>query len=333
VKVTVLIFRDSADESDAVAEQVRGALEAHGHDARILEIEDDLRRLVTKLEQEPPDAVFNLVETFAGKDVLGDVGVAGVLELLDIPYTGTKVGDLYLSQDKSLAKKLLAFEGLRTPDFAVFHPDDDFETAGRLKYPMFVKPLRSDASIGIDAGSLVVTTPELLERVALIHRELGDAALAEEFVDGREFHVGVLGNVRATAFPPVEIDFSGMPEGAPKVLDSKAKWDTDSPEFKGSVAKIAELDDELRARLQETAVAACRAVRVRGYGRADLRLTAAGDLHVIEVNANPYLEKGAEFAMGAQAAGKPHDVVIREILDLAMARPKRRQPRPAAATG
>jgi D-alanine-D-alanine ligase len=324
MKVTVLVFRGEADEAhDVVADQVRDAVGLAGHEARVLEVRDDLRRLVTELERTRPDAVFNLVESFAGKDVFGDVGVASVLELLDIPYTGTRAGDLYLSQDKALAKKLLAFDGLRCPDFAVFDPDEDFESAGKLKFPLFVKPLRNDASIGIDASSLVESTPELLDRIARVHREVGDAALVEEYVEGREFHVGVLGNGKLAALEPVEIDYSGMPKGAPKVLDSKAKWDPSSPEFKGSVARIADVDDELGARLAEAACHACRAVRIRGYGRADLRLTAAGDLHVIEVNANPYLERSAEFAMGAKASGHEYDALVASILDLATERKSR----------
>src|SRR5262249_26887179 len=179
----------------------------------------------------------------------------------------------------------------------------DLETGGNLRMPLFVKPLRMDASIGIDARSLVHSTKEMMERVLDIHKRVGDAALVEEYVEGREFYVGVLGNVQAQAFPPIEMDFTGLPEGAPRVLDAKAKWDEKSAEYKGARAVVADLPEELRARLQKVALDAYRALRVRDYGRVDLRLTGTGDIYVIEVNASCYLERSSEFATAAQAAG------------------------------
>ena len=131
----------------------------------------------------------------------------------------------------------------------------------------------------------------LMERVAYIRKELNDSALAEEYIDGREFFVGVLGNAQPKALPPVEVDFTGFPEGVPKVLDSKAKWDEKSKEYKGTKSVMANLPDELRARLQKVAVDAYRALRVRDYGRVDLRLTETGEIYVLEVNASCYLEQ------------------------------------------
>src|SRR5262249_38635553 len=168
------------------------------------------------------------------------------------------------------------------------------------------------------------STAELLERVRHIHKKVGDDALAEEYIEGRELYVGVLGNnSHAQPLPPVEMDFSGMPEGKPHVLDAKAKWDEKSPEYKGSRAVVAELPDELRARVQKVAVDAYRALRVRDYGRVDLRLTEAGDLYVIEVNASCYLEKSGELVMAATAAGMDYPRLINHIADLALARRRR----------
>ena len=143
----------------------------------------------------------------------------------------------------------------------------------------------------------------LMERVTAIRKELNDSALAEEYIEGREFYVGVLGNGQPKALPPIEVDFTGFPEGVPKVLDSKAKWDEGSKEYKGTKSVLANLPDELRARLQKVAVDAFRALRVRDYGRVDLRLTDTGDIYVLEVNASCYLERSSEFAMSAAAAG------------------------------
>jgi D-alanine-D-alanine ligase len=156
--------------------------------------------------------------------------------------------------------------------------------------------------------------------VAAIHKELEDSALAEEYIDGREFYVGVLGNAQPKALPPIEIDFTGFPEGVPKVMDSKAKWDEKSKEYKGTKSVIASLPDELRARLQKVAVDAYRALRVRDYGRVDLRLTETGDIYVLEVNASCYLEKSGEFAMAAGASGLDYPRLIERIVNLASER-------------
>ena len=177
-----------------------------------------------------------------------------------------------------------------------------------------------DASIGIDAGALVNTSKEMMERVALIHRKIKDSALVEEYIDGREFYVAVLGNHIPTALPPIEIDFSGLPEGAPRILDHRAKWVRSSVEYKGTKAVVADVPAELKARLQKVALDAYRALRVRDYGRIDLRLTSAGEIYVIEVNASCYLEKSSELAMAAAAAGMDHAALVNRIAALALER-------------
>jgi D-alanine-D-alanine ligase len=260
-----------------------------------------------------------------GENVFGDIPVTGLLDLLGLDYTGSGPGELYLSQDKGLTKKLLAFEDILYPRFAVFSRDTAFETGGNLRMPLFVKPLRSDASLGIGGKSLVQDWTGLMERVTAIRKEVDDAALAEEFIEGREFYVGVIGNSQPKALPPVEIDFTGFPEGVPKVMDSKAKWDERSKEYKGTRSVLAQLPDELRARLQKVAVDAYRALRVRDYGRVDIRLTDTGDIYVLEVNASCYLEKNSEFAMAAAAAGLDYSRLIERIVDLALARRKGRK--------
>jgi D-alanine-D-alanine ligase len=271
-----------------------------------------------------PDLVFNLMETFRDGQ-LGAVGVVGFFDLLGIPYSGGGPGEFYIQEDKALSKRLLAFEGVKYPEYAVFSQDADLETEGHLRMPLFVKPLRMDASIGIDKKSLVHSTKELLERVTLIHKQVHDSALVEEYIEGREFYFGVLGNQEPQAFPPIEMDFSAMPKGAPHVLDSKAKWDEKSPEYKGTKAVVADVPDELRAKLQKTAVDAYRAVRVRDYGRIDMRLTEAGEVYVIEVNASCYLEQSGEFASAARVAGIDYPTLINRIADLAAERHKLRR--------
>jgi len=327
MKITVLTYLDSEDESskeyDPVVPQVARTLRKLGHRVSVLGVHGDVKRLIAGLSRRRPELVFNLMEMF-GENVFGDIPVTGLLDLLGLDYTGSGPGELYLSQDKGLTKKLLAFEDILYPRFAVFSRDTAFETGGNLRMPLFVKPLRSDASLGIGGKSLVHDWPALMERVSAIRKELDDAALAEEFIDGREFYVGVIGNSQPKALPPVEIDFTGFPEGVPKVMDSKAKWDERSKEYKGTRSVLAQLPDELRARLQKVAVDAYRALRVRDYGRVDLRLTDTGEIYVLEVNASCYLEKSSEFAMAAGAAGMDYLRLIERIVDLAVARRGRR---------
>ncbi len=327
MKITVLTYLDSEDENskeyDPVVPQVARTLRKLGHRVSILGVHGDVKRLISGLSRRRPDLVFNLMEMFAD-NVFGDIPVTGLLDLLAVDYTGSGPGELYLSQDKGLTKKMLAFEDILYPRYAVFARDTGFETGGNLRMPLFVKPLRSDASLGIGGKSLVHDAVALMERVSAIRKELDDAALAEEFIDGREFYVGVIGNSQPKALPPVEIDFTGFPEGVPKVMDSKAKWDERSKEYKGTRSVMAQLPDELRARLQKVAVDAYRALRVRDYGRVDIRLTDTGDIYVLEVNASCYLARDSEFAMAAGAMGLDYMKLIERIVDLALARHKKR---------
>ena len=328
MKITVLTYLDSEDESsrefDPVVPQVARTLRRLGHRVSILGVHGDVKRLIAGLARRKPELVFNLMEMF-GDNVFGDIPVAGLLDLLGVRYTGSGPGELYLSQDKGLTKKLLAFEDILYPRFAVFSREAAFETGGNLRMPLFVKPLRSDASLGIGGKSLVHDAVALMERVTAIRKELDDSALAEEYIEGREFYVGVLGNAQAKALPPVEVDFTGFPEGVPKVMDSKAKWDERSKEYKGTKSVIANLPDELRARLQKVAVDAYRALRVRDYGRVDLRLTDTGDIYVLEVNASCYLERTSEFAMAAVAMGLDYPRLIERIVNLASERYERKR--------
>jgi D-alanine-D-alanine ligase len=322
--IAILAYLDAGDQKpDVVMEQVEAALAKAGHKARVVAIRDNVADIVA-LKKPKPDLIFNLVESF-GDDLLGGtMGVAGLLDLLELPYTGGGPGEIYLQEDKALAKKLLAFEQIPYPDFATFAPTAGFETGGNLRMPLFVKPLRMEASIGIDVGSLVRNTQELMERVLYIHKTWGDTALAEEYVEGREFYVGVLGNEELTALPPLEMDFSGMKEGSLKVMDSAAKFDEKSERFHGTKAIVPDLEPELRARLQKVSLDAYRALRVRDYGRIDLRLAETGEIFVIEVNANCYLEESSEFAIAARAHGIEYPQLVNRIAELALERWKHR---------
>ncbi len=323
MRITLLAYRSPSDsEVDVVIPQITQVLQQLGHEPQLLEFYDSVPNLIEGLRNQKPDLVFNLAENF-GEDLIGGlIGVVGVLDLLQIPYTGSGPGELYLQEDKSLSKKLLAYENLDYPDFAAFWPDAGMETGGKLRMPLFVKPLRSDASYGIVAQeSLVHNTAELFERVAAIHRQFNDGALAEEYIEGREFYVGIIGNQQPIAFPPIEMDFSGLPEGAIHVMDSAAKFAEGSPEYQGTHAKVADdLTGEQCANLQDAAIKAYQVLRVRDYGRVDLRVTPSGKIYIIEVNANCYLEQASEFAMGAAAMELNYSALIDRILKEACSR-------------
>jgi D-alanine-D-alanine ligase len=324
VKITILTYLDSEKDTevDPVVKQVARALRRHKHVVSMFGVHGDVKKLISGLSRRRPDLVFNLMEMWRD-DVMGDIPVVGLLELLGLKYTGSGPGELYLAQDKALGKKMLAFEGIGFPRFAVFSKNADLETGGNLRMPLFVKPLRMDSSIGIDEKALVHDAMAMMKRVVVIHEQLNDSALVEEYIEGREFYVGVLGNQNPVALPPIEVDFSGLPEGAPRVLDSKAKWDEKSKEYKGTRSVLAQLPDELRARLQKVSVDAYRALRVKDYGRVDLRLTETGEIYVIEVNASCYLERSSEFAMAAHAMGIEYAELVQRIVDLAMERYKK----------
>jgi D-alanine-D-alanine ligase len=322
MRITILTHVDSNHNKahDPAVDQVAAALRKGHHKVSVLGIHDEVRQLISGLARRNPDLVFNLMEMF-GTNLMGDVAATGLLELLRYGHTGGGAVELYLQQDKVLTKKLLAFEGIRYPDFGVFSVDADLEIGGRLRMPLFVKPLRADASIGIDAGAVVRDSQEMMKRVRTIHEHIHDAALVEEYIEGREFYVGILGNnASAMAFPPVEMDFSGLPDGKPHVVGEKAKWSHRSREYHGTKSVVADLPDEQKAQLQKVSLDACRALRVRDYGRVDLRLTSTNEIFVIEVNANCYLDETGEFALGGRAAGIDYPDLINRIVDVAVAR-------------
>ena len=324
MRVTVLTFleKEGVDAHDVVVDQVCTALRAAGHKPKILGVHNDINLLVDGIRAHRPHLVFNLVEQW-GKNVRGDVAVAGTLELLGMRHTGGGPGELFLRQDKALTKELLAYHGVPFPNYAVFRRDSFPDTGVRLRMPLIVKPLRMDASIGIDSSSVARSTTQMMKRVVAIHEKVKDSALVEEYIEGREFYVGVMGNRKPIALPPIEMDFSALPKHMPRILGRRAKWVPSSREYKGTQSKLAEVGDVLKERLQTVAVEAYRALRVRDYGRVDLRVTPEGEIYVIEVNASCYLEQTAEFATAAKAAGLSYNDLINAIARLAMARSRR----------
>ena len=324
MKIVLLHTKDAVDgEEDPVLGQIERALRAGGHASRRLMVDADVAPVVTSLQSERPDLVINMAESFAGKSAL-ESSIAGLLNLLDLRYTGSSPAGLLVAGDKTLSKKVLSFHGIKTPEFATVYRGM-VDWAGDVQFPLIVKPPQEDASLGITQKSIVRDVRELLEKIAEIQGEYQSPALAEQFIEGREYYVGVLGNQNARALPIIELDFSKYPADRPRIASWEAKWgdegDQKGAEFEGTESVFPEdLPDELRERMQKVALEAFHALRLRDYARVDLRVTDSGDIYIIEVNPNCYLEAKSEFARAAERDGVAYDALIAQIVELASAR-------------
>jgi D-alanine-D-alanine ligase len=298
-------------------EQVFDALQKLGHQPFFYSLEGEESLL--GLARCPADLVFNLTESYADDDTK-DVNVAAFLDLLEMRYTGSGPRGLYLGQEKPLAKKIICYHGVRTPSFVVAE-GGDVEMGEELSFPVIVKPCSGDGSVGIDVGSVVHGRQEMLDRARLIQDELHCPALVEQYIEGRELYVGILGNEPAIALPLVELDLSRLPQGMPRIAGREVKWATETEAYKVTRSVIAkDLDVQVAAQATEAALGTYRALELRDYARIDLRLAADGKVYVIEANPNPWLVAEAEFALAARQAGRSFNGLIGEIVEVALAR-------------
>ena len=300
-------------------EEIFEALEKLGHEPSYHVLDGRPQTLVS-LARCGADLIFNLTESYAGDDTK-EMQVAAFLDLLDIPYTGAGPHATILAQDKSIAKKMFAFYGIQSPYFATAFRGN-IDHAHDIKFPLIVKPISEDGSQGIDAASVVNSIKELMERIHYIQTEFDSASLIEEYIEGREIYAAILGSYeKAHALPLVELDLSKLPKGTPRIASLDVKFEKDTDAYKLTKSAIAEdLDEDTVAKLTETALKAYRAVKLRDYGRIDMRLSSKGEVYVIEANPNPWLSSGQEFAMAAKKSGLSYTQMIGEIVDLAMAR-------------
>ena len=322
LKVTVLFWEERSKEGnkhDEVVDEVAGALSEGGHKVSLIGICDDLRELLDNLDDKRPDLVFNLCERFADNDVY-EMHVTAVLAMLGQPFTGTGPVGMSLRQDKAVTKKLLKFHRVHYPNYATFDKDN-LEFAGKMRFPLFVKPLYGDTSLGIDDSSLITEYSKLIERIGFIQTQLKVPALVEEYIEGREFYIGILGNDPAEILPVMELDFAKLPGEYPKIYGHEAKSDPDSGQFGFVNAIVAtELAPEVRARLVMAGREAAYALKVQDYARVDIRLSADGIPLVVEVNANPYLERTSAFPLAALQAGIGHATLVNRIVEIARRR-------------
>ena len=306
------------EEEDKQTEaDVLSCLERLGHQVETLAVFNDVMSIVEKLKEFTPDVVFNLTESFHSNRA-NEPNIPALLELMRARYTGAKPDGLILCKDKALAKKVLLYHRLRVPHFVISPESRPLKRLRRFVFPAFVKPVSEESSDGIAKASFAKSEEEALERARFIHEKFQCDALIEEYIEGRELYVSVMGNSKLTVFPPREIFFEQVPEDEPKFATFKAKWD-DAYRKKWGIKNgpARELPVGLQEKLTRLARKVYRVLKIRGLGRIDVRLTAAGEIVIIEANPNPSLAREEDFAQSAAAAGVDYEQLIQKILDTA----------------
>jgi D-alanine-D-alanine ligase len=301
--------KDVADVARAVADALAGTF-----DVALVPVDADLHGFCERVKELAPVAVFNLCESIAG-DARLESAVPMLLEAMGVPYTGSPPAALALALRKDRVKTVLLRARVPTPAGGLFAA-----LPARLTLPCIVKPSREDGSAGIGPASVARTTAAVRKRALAVERTFRQPALVEEYVDGRELVVALLGG---RALPPWEIDFSRMPASLPRIVTYTSKWQPGSVEDVGARPRRARLPGPLLARVRRVASAAFAAVGLRDYGRVDLRLDAAGNPWVVDVNPNCDLSPSAGFARAAAAAGVPYPILVRRLVALALRRTPR----------
>ena len=289
-----------------------------GHTVRPLGLRSDLGVLREAIVEWKPHVAFNLLEEFHDVGVY-DQHVASYLELMRQPYTGCNPRGLMLTHDKALCKKILAYHRVRTPRFAVFSKGRVIREPKRLTYPLFVKSLIEEGSVGIAQASIVHSFQKLKERVEFLHAEHLTHAIAEEYIEGRELYVAIVGNRRREAFPIVELDFGDLAEGAAAIATSRVKWDWKyQKKHNIQIHLVKDLPADLEKNIFRLCKRIYRILSLSGYARIDLRLDASGRIHVLEANPNADIAYGEEFAEAAEAGGLSYEALLQRVLTLGL---------------
>lgn len=294
-----------------VLQTLRGKL---GHDVHELGVKDDLAGIRKANDEFAPHIAFNLLESFHEIGTF-DQNVVSYLELLRLPYTGCNPRGMLLARDKALSKKLLQYHRIAVPEFVVVRRGRRPKLTKRLAFPVIVKSLTQEASIGISQASVVDDETRLRERVQFIHDSIGTDAIVEEYIDGRELYCGIIGNHRLQAFPVWEMVFDKMPESQHRIATERVKWNAKYQEKMGIMTGWADdLDEGLQAEIQHISKRAYRVLELSGYGRIDLRLDRSGRVHVLEANPNPQIARGEDFARSADMVDLTYPKLLQRIL-------------------
>jgi D-alanine-D-alanine ligase len=291
-----------------------------GHEVHPLGVSTDLGVVRQTIEEQKPHIVFNLLEEFSGEAVF-DQNVVSYLELLRLPYTGCNPRGMMLARDKALSKQILSYHRIAVPDFAVCPKGRAIKRPKRLKFPLIVKSLIEEASLGISRASIVEDDQHLKERVIFIHEVIGTDAIVEEYIEGREFYIGLLGNHRLHVFPVWELLFTKAGIDIPLLATAKVKWDTKYQKKLGVTTRQADdLPAETIRQMKKLSKRIFRYLGMCGYARMDLRMTPEGKIYVLEANPNPQLAYGEDFAESAHAAGVSYEELIQRIVNLGLRR-------------
>jgi D-alanine-D-alanine ligase len=317
-----------------VADEIRAivdALRAEGFDARATNIHDDFDRLLQVLTAPRPDVVFNLVEFFNDDAMLED-RVAALYDLLRIPYTGAPPMTLSVCKRKALAKQILKANDIPTPRYKQVKKEPVPKLTG-LRYPLIVKPAWEDASAGVDDKAVVENREQLEQRARLVFTEFKQPALIEEFIDGRELGVSIIGNKNPQFLPIEEMDFSGLPPEHRGIISFESKWNPLHPVFhKAELICPAKLPKVIQRRVKRIALQTYQVLGCRDYARIDMRMDKQNRLFVLEVNPNPDLTSGVAFMASAEAAGMSFAQTLHRIVDEALTRGPESPPGPPAGS-
>ena len=297
---------------------VISTLRAMGHEVHPLGVHDDLGDIRRAATDWKPHIAFNLLEGFDDIAIF-DQNVVSHLELLKLPYTGCNPRGLLLARDKSLSKKLLAYHRIGVPEFEVFRAGRPIRRPKRLTFPLMVKSLTQEASIGISQASVVDGDEKLKERVTFIHESIGTAAIVEQYIEGRELYVGILGNQALQALPVWELFFTNMPADAKRIATDRVKWSVKYQKKYGIESGPAkDLTEAASEHIQHVCKRAYRALELSGFARIDLRMDEAGTVWVLEANPNPQIAKGEDFAASAEKIGLGYEAVLQRIINLGL---------------
>ncbi len=302
--------------------QVAGALVENGHEILLVGVHDDPREILNQCAQWKPELVMNCAESFRGEAGLDHLFPA-LLEAGGYRYTGSPPLALQVTRDKAMSKKILAFHGIQVPDFVTYRTTDSVTEAPDLRFPLIVKPLSTDASVGIAQASVVEDKGALTERVNFVHERFEQPAIAEEFIPGRELYASILGNdQRLEILPLTELIFDkDKTEPEERIATQSAKWDEPYRKRKGIKNVFARpVSAAARERIEMICTTAFRALWLRDYARIDFRLTEEDEVWVLEANANPFIARGHEISNAAEKAGMPYPAFIQRIVDEAVAR-------------
>lgn len=327
-KITVLIDSATVPDNDpqflkspketTTEYDVIQAIRQLGHKTVIIPVEDSLTSVAKRLKQQKPDLVFNLTEEFKGERRKDKV-IAAMLENLRIPFTGTGSKGLALCRDKILCKQILAHHRINVPNHLLFPRRGEIKLPTSIKFPMIVKPAFEDGSEGISNASIVTNKQALKRRVWFVTKKWKQAAIAEEYIKGREFYVAILGNKKLTALPIRECIFSKT-AGGPRLATYRVKWDEKYQRKWNVRFGFAKLNEEMTEKICRVCKKAYKLLQLKDYGRVDLRLTADKKVVVLEVNANPDVANEEELAEGARKTGMTYKKFIAQIISIALGR-------------